>query len=169
MPSNHLILCCPLLLLPSIILSLRVFYSKLALHIRWPNYRSFSLSISPSSEYSGSISFRIDWFNLLAVLGTLKSLLQRHNLKVSILWYAAFFMVQLSQPYVPTVETITLTIPAKWYLCFSTHCLCLSLLSCQEATIFWFHSCSHHLQRFWSPRRGTLSLLPPFPLLFAIQ
>ena len=96
MPSNHLILCCPLLLLPSIILSLRVFYSKLALHIRWPNYRSFSLSISPSSEYSGSISFRIDWFNLLAVLGTLKSLLQCHNLKVSILWYAAFFMVQLS-------------------------------------------------------------------------
>ena len=96
MPSNHLILCCPLLLLPSIILSLRVFYNKLALHIRWPNYRSFSLSISPSSEYSGSVSFRMDWFNLLAVLGTLKSLLQRRSLKVSILWYAASFMVQLS-------------------------------------------------------------------------
>ena len=96
MPSNHLVLCLPLLLLPSVILSLRVFSSKLALHIRWPTYRSFSLSVSPSNEYSRSISFRIDWFNLLAVLGTLKSLLQHHNLKVSILRYSAFFMVQLS-------------------------------------------------------------------------
>ena len=94
MPSNHLILCRPLLLSPSIFPSIRVFASKLVLHIRWPNYWSFSFSISPSSEYSGLISFRMDWLDLLAVQGTLKSLLQHHSSKASILWCSAFFIVQ---------------------------------------------------------------------------
>ena len=99
MPSNHLILCHPPLLLSPIFPNIRVFSSESALHIRWPKYWSFSFSISPSSEYSGLISFRIDWFDLLAVQRTLKSLLQHHNLKASILWCSAFFMVQLSHPY----------------------------------------------------------------------
>ena len=107
MPSNHLMLCCPLLLLPSIFPSIKVFSNESALHIRWPKYWSFSFSISPSTEYSGLISFRIDWFDLLAVQGTLKSLLQHHSLKESILW--AFFTVQLSHPYTATGKTITLT------------------------------------------------------------
>ena len=93
MTSNHLILCLPLLLLPSIFPSIRVFFSESALHIRWPKYWSFSFSISPSNEYSGLISFRIDFFDLLAVQGTLKSLLQHHGLKVSILWHSAFLMI----------------------------------------------------------------------------
>ena len=99
MPSNHLILCYPLLLLPSIFPNIRVFFNELALHLRWPKYWSFSFHISPSNEYSGLISFRIDWFDLLADQGTLKSLLQHHNLKASILQCSAFFMVQLSHPY----------------------------------------------------------------------
>ena len=98
--SNHFILCCSLLLLPSISLSIRVFSNELALHIRWPKYWSFS--ISPSSEYSGLISFRIDWFDLLAVQGILKSLLQYHNLKASVIWCSAFFMVQISHPSMTT-------------------------------------------------------------------
>ena len=102
MPSNHLILCLPPLLLPSIFPSIRVFSNKLLLHIRWPNYWSFSFSISPSNEYSGLISSRIDWFDLLAVQGTLKSLLQDHSSKASILWHSAFFIVQLSHPYMTT-------------------------------------------------------------------
>ena len=96
MPSNHLILCCPFLLLPSIFLSIRVFSSELALPIRWPKYWSSSFSISSSNEYSGLISFKIDWFDLLAVQGTLKSLLQNHNSKASILWHSAFLIVQLT-------------------------------------------------------------------------
>ena len=107
MLSNHLILCCPLLLPPLAFPSIRVFSSESTLHIRWPKYWSFSFSISPSSEYSGLISFRMDWFDLLAGQGTLKSLLQHHSLKESILW--AFFMVQLSHPYTATGKTITLT------------------------------------------------------------
>ena len=99
MPSNHLILCHPLLLPPSILPSIRVFPNESSLHIRWPKYWSFSLSISPSSEYSELISFRIEWFNLLVVQGTLKSLLQDHSSKASILWCSAFFIVQLSHPY----------------------------------------------------------------------
>ena len=99
MPSNHLILCRPLLLLPSIFPSIRVFSSESVLRIRWPNYWSFSFNISPSNEYSGLISFRIDWFDLLAVQGTLKSLLQHHSSKASILRCSAFFMVQLSHLY----------------------------------------------------------------------
>ena len=108
MPSNHLILCCPLLLLSSIFLSIRVFPNESALHIRWPKYWSFSFSISPSNEHSGLISFRLDWFDLLAVQVTLKSLLQHHSSKASILWLA-FFIVQLSHPYMTTGKTIALT------------------------------------------------------------
>ena len=99
MPSNYLILCCPCLLLPSVFASGNVFSNELALCIRWPMYWSFSFSISPSSEYSGLISFRIDWFDLLAVQGTLKSLLQHHSSKPSILWHSAFCMVQFSYLY----------------------------------------------------------------------
>ena len=99
MPSNHLFLCCPLLLLPSIFPSIRFFSNKSVLHIRLPKYWSFSFSISPSNECSGLISFRIDWFDLLAVQGTLKSLLQHHSSKASILWRSAFFMVQLTSKY----------------------------------------------------------------------
>ena len=98
MPSNHLILCCPLLLLPSIFPNIRVFSNESALPIRWPKYWSFSLNISPSNEHSGLISFRMDWLGLLAVQGTLKSLLQHHSSKASILWCSAFFIVQLSHP-----------------------------------------------------------------------
>ena len=98
MPSNHLILCYPLLLLPSVFPSIRVFSNESALCIRWPKYWSFSFSISPSNEYSGLISFRMDWFDLLAVQKTLKSLLQHHSSKASILQYSAFFIVQLSHP-----------------------------------------------------------------------
>ena len=110
MPPNHFILCQPLLLLHSNFPSIGVFINESILHIRWPKYWSFSFSISYSSEYSGLISFRIDWLVLLAVQGTLKSLLQHHNSKASVLRCSAFFMVQLSQPYVTTVKTITLTI-----------------------------------------------------------
>ena len=110
MPSNHLILCLPLHLLPSILPSIRVFSNEPVLHIRWPKYWSFIVSISPSNEYSGLISFRIDWLDLLVVQGTLKSLLQHHGSKASILWYSAFFMVQLSHPHMTIGKTIALTI-----------------------------------------------------------
>ena len=109
MPSNHLILCHPLLLPSSISPSIRVFSNKSALHIRWPNYWSFSFKISPSNEYSGLISFRTDWLDLLAVQGTLKSLLQHHSSKAPILWCSTFFIVQLSHPYMTTGKTIALT------------------------------------------------------------
>ena len=108
MPSNQLILCHPLLL-PSIFPSIRVFSNESALCIRWPKYWNFSFNISPSNEYSGLISFRIDWFDLLAIQGTLQSLLQHHNLKASILRRSAFFMVQLPQLYMTTGKTIALT------------------------------------------------------------
>ena len=109
MPSNHFILCCPLLFLPSIFPSIRVFPNESALRIRWPKYWSFSFSISPSNEYSGLISFRMDWHDLLAVQGTLKSFLQHHSSKVTILQCTAFFMVQFSHPYLTTGKTIALT------------------------------------------------------------
>ena len=109
MPSNHLILCRPLLLPPSIFPSIRIFSNKSVLHIRWPKYWSFSFSISPYNEYSGLISFRMDWLDLLAVQGTLKSLLQHHSSKASILWCSAFFIVQLSHPYMTTGKTVALT------------------------------------------------------------
>ena len=109
MPSSHLILCCPLLLLPSISPSIRVFSNESTLHMRWPEYWSFSFSIIPSKEHPGLISFRMDWLDLLAVQGTLKSLLQHHSSKASILRCSAFFTVQLSHPYMTTGKTIALT------------------------------------------------------------
>ena len=120
MPSNHLILCSPLLLLPSIFPSIRVFSNESVLHIRWPKHWSFSFNISPSNEYSGLISFRMDWLDLLALQGTPKSLLQYHGSKASILGHSAFFIVQLSHPYMSTGKTTALTrqslsISAYWY------------------------------------------------------
>ena len=109
MPSNHLILCCPLLLPSSIFPNIRVFTNESILCIRWPNYWSFCFSISPSNEYSGLISFRMDWLDLLAAQGTLKSLLQHHSSKASILRCSAFFIIQLSDPYMTTGKTIALT------------------------------------------------------------
>ena len=109
MPSNHLILCHPLLLLLSIFPSIRIFSNESPLHMRWPKYWNFSFNISPSSEHPGLISFRMDWLDLLAVQGTLKSLLQHHSSKASILWRSAFFTVQLSHPYMTTGKTIALT------------------------------------------------------------
>ena len=109
MPFYHLTLCCPLLLLPSVFPSIRVFSTESVLRIRWPKYWSFSFSISPSNEYSGLISFRVDWLDLLAVSGTLKSLLQHHSSKASTLWHSAFFIVQFSHPYMTSGKTIALT------------------------------------------------------------
>ena len=109
MPSSHLILCHPLLVLPSIFPSIRVFSNELALHIRWAKYWSFSFNISPSNEHPGLISFRMDWLDLLAVQETLESLLQHHSSKASILWCSAFFIVQLSHPFMNTGKTIALT------------------------------------------------------------
>ena len=109
MPSNHLILCCPLLLWPSIFPSIRVFSNESALHMRWPKYWSFSFNISPSNEHAGLISFRMDWLDLLTVQWTLKSLLQHHSSKASLLLCSAFFIVQLSHPYMTTGKTIALT------------------------------------------------------------
>ena len=129
MPSNHLILCCPLFLLPSIFPSIRIFSNESFLYISWPKYWSFSFSISLSNEYSGLISYRIDWFDLLAVQGTLKTLLQQHNSKASILQHSVFFMVQLSYPYMTTGKTITLTkTDLHWQsnVCFLIRCLDLS-------------------------------------------
>ena len=124
MPSKHLILCCPLLLLPSIFPSIKVFFSESAVHNRWPIYWSFTFSLSPYSEYSGLISFRNDWLDPLAVQGALKSLRQHHDLKASILWHSVFFMVQLWQLYVTTINIIALTIltlvDKMMFLLFST-------------------------------------------------
>ena len=125
-PSNHLILCHPLLLLPSIFPRIRVFSNESVLHIRWPKYSSFSYSISPSSEYSGLISFRMDWLDLLAVQGTLKSLLQQHSSKASILQHSAFFIVKLSHPYTTTGKTIALS---RWTFVGKVMSLLLNMLS----------------------------------------
>ena len=126
MPSNHLILCNPLFLLPSILPNIRVFSKELVLLIRWPKYWSFSFSISLSNEYSGLISFRMDWLDLLAVQGTLKSLLQHHSSKASILWRSAFFIVQLSHPYITTGKTIALT---RWIFVSKVTSLLFNMLS----------------------------------------
>ena len=126
MPSNHLILCHPLLLLPSIFPSIRVFSNESVLCIRWPKYWSLSFSISPSNEYPGLISFRIDWFDLLEVQGTLKSLLQHYSSKASILWRSAFFIVQFSLPYMTTRKTIALT---RWAFVGKVMSLLFSMLS----------------------------------------
>ena len=152
MPSNHLILCCPLLLPPSIIPRIRVFSNESVIHIRWLKYWSFSFNISPSSEYSGLISFRMDWLDFLGVQGTLKSLLQHHSSKLSILWHPAFFIVQLSLPYMTTGKTKALTrwtfvgkvetehclkhknmLPAMWVRKHSFCCICSSRTGCFEA------------------------------------
>ena len=158
MLSNHLILCYPFLLPPSIFPSIRGFSNESVLHIRWPKYWSFSFSISPSSEYSGLISLKIDWFDFLAVQGTfIRSLLQ-HSSKVSILWYSAFFMVQLSWPYMTTGKTIALT----------TRTFVGRVVSALSRFVIAFLQRGNHLLiswLFWSPKRGNLSLLPPFPLL----
>ena len=125
MPSNHLILCHPLLLLPSIFPSIRVFANESALHIRWPKYWSFSINISPSNEHPGPISFRMDWLDLLAVQGTLKSLPQHHSSKASILLLSAFFIVRLSHPYMTTGKTIALT---RWTCVGKVMSLLLNML-----------------------------------------
>ena len=125
-PSKHLILCCPFLLLPSILPSIRVFFSKLFFHMEWQSIGAFSFSISLSNEYSGLISFRIDWFYLLAVQGTLKSLLQHHSWKASIFWHSAFFMVQLSHLYMTNRKTIALI---RWIFVGKVTCLLFNILS----------------------------------------
>ena len=126
MPSHHLILCHPLLLLPSIFPSIRVFSNESALHIRWLKYWNFSFNISPSNEHPGLISFRVDWLDLLVVQGTLNSLLQHHSTKASILWHSAFFTVQLSHPYMTTGKTIALT---RWTFVDKVMSLLFNMLS----------------------------------------
>ena len=126
MPSSHLSLCCPLLLPPSIFPSIRVFSNESVLRIRWPEYWSFTFSISPCNEYSGLISFRMDWLDLLAVQGTLKSLLQHHSSKASILWRSAVFIVQLPHPYMTTGKTIAFT---RWAFVDKVMFLLFSMLS----------------------------------------
>ena len=126
MPSNHLILCHPFLLPPSIFPRIRVFSSESVLHIRWPKYWNFSFSISPSNEYSGLIFFRMAWLNLLAVQGTLKSLFQHHSSKASILWHSVFFIIQLSHPYMTIGKAIALT---RWTFVGKAMSLLLNMLS----------------------------------------
>ena len=155
MPFNHLILCCPLLLLPSIFPSIRVFSNESVLHIRWPKYWSFSFNISPSNEYSGLISFRMDWLDLLAVQGTLKSLLQHHSSKASILWCSAFFTVQLSHPYMTTGKTIALTRPTFVGKVMS---LLLNMLS---RLVITFLPRSKHLLISWLQSPSAVILEPP--------
>ena len=150
MPSSHLILCCPLLLLPPTPPSIRVFSSESALHMRWPKYWSFSFNISPSNEHAGPISFRINWLDVLAVQGTLKSVLQHHSSKASILLCSALFIVQLSHPYMITGKTITLT---RWTFIdksnvYTYKIYCPAFLPRSKHLLY---GCSHHLQWFWSP------------------
>ena len=156
MPSKYLILCCPPLLLPSIFPSLRVFSNESVLLIRWPEYWPFSFSISPSNEYSGLSYFKISRLDLLAVQGTLKSLLQHHSSKASVLQCSALLMVQLSHPYMTTRKTIALTI---WTFVHKVMSLLFSILSRfavdflsrrKHLLILWL---SHHLQWFWTPRK----------------
>ena len=145
MPSNNLILCWNLLLLPSIFPSIMVFSNELVLCIRWPKYWSFSFSISPSDEYSGLISFRIEWFDILALQGTLKSLLKYHSSKASIPWHSAFFLVQLSHPYMTTGKIIALTrqtlVGKGMSLLFNSDCLCF-LPRSKCLLISWLQSLS---------------------------
>ena len=171
MPSNHLILCHSLLLLPSIFPIFRVFSNESVLHIRWQNYWSFSFSISPSNKYSGLISFRMDWLNLLAVQGTLKSLLQHHSSKASILRHSAFFIVQLSHPYMTTRKTIALI---RQNFVGKVMSLLLNMLS---RLVIAFLPRNKRLLISWleSPSAVILepkkikSLLPLFPYLFAMK
>ena len=167
MPSNYLILCCPLLLLPSIFTSIRVFSNESALRIRWPKYWSFSFSISPSNEYSGLISFRIDCFDLFAVPGTLKSLLQHHSSKASILWHSVFFIVQLSHPYMTTGKTIALT---RWTFVGKVMPLLFNMLSrwviaflprSKHLLILWLQSPSAVIFEPKKVKSATVSTFPP--------
>ena len=166
MLSNHLILCHPLLLLPSIFLSIRVFSNESVLQIRWPKYWSFSFSISPSNEYSGLLSFRIDWFDLLVVQATLRSLLQHHSSKESVLQHSAIFMVKLSHPYMTIGKTVTLT---RWTFVSKVMCVLFNILSrfvIAFLLISWLQSPSTMILE---PKKRKWSLLPLFPLLFAMK
>ena len=154
-PSNHLILYRPLLLLPSIFPSIRVFSNESALHIRWPKYWSFSFNISPSNEYSGLISFRTDWLNLFPVQGTLKSLLQHHSSKASILWCSAFFTVQLSHPYMTTGKSIALT---RWAFVGKIMSLLFNMLS---RLVMTFLPRSKRLLISWLQLSSAVILEPP--------
>ena len=155
MPSNYLILCCPLLLLPSIFPSIRVFSNESVLPIRWPKYWSFSFSINPSNEFSGLTSFSIDWFDLLAVQGTLKNLLQHHSSKTSILRCSAFFTVQLSHPYMTTEKTIALP---RWTFVDKVMSLLFNMLSRLD---IGFLSRSKCLLISWSQSSSAVILEPP--------
>ena len=155
MPSNHLILYHPLLLPPSIFPRIRVFSSESVLHISWPKYWSFSFSISPSNEYSGLISFRMDWLDLFAVQGTLKSLLQHHSSKASILQHSAFFIVQLSHPYMTTGKTIALT---RWTFVGKVMSLLFNMLS---RLVIIFLPRSKHLLISWLQSPSAVILEPP--------
>ena len=167
MPSSHLILCCPLLLLPTFAPSIRVFSNESARRMRWPKYWSFSFSISTSKEHPGLISFRMDWLDLLAVQGTLKSLLQHHSLKASILWCSAFFIVQLSHPYMTTGKAIALT---RWTFVGKVMSLLLNMLSrlvitflprSKRLLISWLQSPSAVI---WEPKQtksDTISTVSP--------
>ena len=153
MPSNHLILCHPLLFLPSIFPSIRVFSNESVLHIKWPKYSSFS--ISPSNEYSGLISFRMDWLDLLAVQGTLKSLLQHYNSKASILQCSAFFTVQVSHPYMTTGKTTAMT---RWTFVGKVMSL---LLNMPSRLVITFLPRSKHLLILWLQSPSSVILEPP--------
>ena len=155
MPSNHLILCRPLLLLPSVFPSIRVFSNESALHIRWPKYWSFSFSISLSNEHSGLISFRMHWLGLLAVQGTLKNLVQHHSLKESILWCSAFFIVHLTYPYMTTGKTIALT---RWNFVGKVMSLLFNMLSRLVTT---FLPRSKRLFISWLQSLSAVILEPP--------
>ena len=170
-PSNHLILCCPLLLLPSIFPSIRVFSNESVLCIRWPKYWSFSFSISPSNEYSGLISFRMDWLDLLAVQGTLKSPLQHHNSKASILWRSAFFVVQLSHPYMTIGKTIALT---RWTLVGKIMSLLFNMLSRLVITFLPRSKSVNFVAAVticsdFGTQKNSLPLFPLFPHRFAMN
>ena len=154
MPSNHLTLCCPLLLLPSIFPSIRIFSNESALRIRWPKYWSFSFNISPANEHPGLISFRMDWFDLLAVQGPLKSLLQHHSSKASVLRHSAFFIVQLSHPYMTTGKTIALT---RWTFVGKVISLLLNMLS---RLVITYLSRSMHLLISWLKSPSAVILEP---------
>ena len=173
MPSNHLILCHPLLLPPSIFFSIRIFTNELVLCIRWPKYWSFSFSISPSNEYSGLISFRMDWLDLLAVQGTLKNLLQHHSAEASILWLSAFFIVQLSHPYMTTGKTRALArqtfVGKVTSLLFNmlSRLVIAFLLRSKHLLISWLQSPSAVI--LLKPKRIKSVTVPLFPHLFAMK
>ena len=171
MPSNHLILCRPVLLLTSVLPSIRVFSNESALHIRWPKYWSFSFTISPSNEHRGLISFRMDWLDLLAVQGTLKSSLQHHSSKAPVLPHSTFFIVQLSHPYMTTRKTTALT---RWTFVDKVMSLFFNMLSRLVITflpskcllISWLQSPSAVILE---PGKKSLSLFPLLPHLFSMK